>query len=124
MLTIKVKAHTCNMVRNLRKTCNVCFKEMRGDNLKKHMKKHERGNDDNIITKGVNDWKTEDIIVTKELHDGKTEDNIVTKELHDGKTENNVTTNGEHIRYTDEKFIAVQKRVFAELEEFNRKMEL
>ena len=57
-------------------------------------------------------------------HDGKTEDNIVTKGLHDGKTENNVTTNGEHIRYTDEKFIAVQKRVFAELEEFDRKMEL
>ena len=97
---------------------------MRSDYLKKHMKKHERGNDDNIITKGVNDWKTEDIIVTKELHDGKTEDNIVTKELHDGKTENNVTTNGEHIRYTDEKFIAVQKRVTAQMEEFDRKIEL
>merc|ERR1711954_192235 len=77
---------------------------------KKHMKKH--------------DVKTEDIIVTKELHDGKTEDNIVTKELADGKTENNVTTNGEHIRYTDEKFIAVQKRVTAQMEEFDRKMEL
>ena len=50
MLTIKVKAHTCNMVRNLRKTCNVCYKEMRGDNLKKHMKKHERGNEDNVAT--------------------------------------------------------------------------
>ena len=97
---------------------------MRSDYLKKHMKKHERGNDDNIITKGVNDWKTEDIILTKELHDGKTGDNIVTKELADGKTENNIVTNGEHIRYTDEKFIAVKKRVFAELEEFDRKMEL
>ena len=97
---------------------------MISDYLKKHMKKHERGNDDNIITKGVNDWKTEDIILTKELHDGKTGDNIVTKELADGKTENNIVTNGEHIRYTDEKFIAVKKRVFVELEEFDRKMEL
>ena len=44
--------------------------------------------------------------------------------VHDRKTENNVTTNGEHIRYTDEKFIAVQKRVFANLKEFDRKMEL
>ena len=98
------------MEKNLKKTCNVCFKSMRGDHLKRHMKKHERGNEYNFITSG--------------LYDGKTEDNIVTKGLHDGKTENNVTTNGEHIRYTDEKFIAVQKRVFAELEEFNRKMEL
>ena len=69
---------------------------MRGDNLKKHMKKH----------------------------DGKTEDNIVTKGLHDGKTEDKVVTNGQQISYTHEKCIAVQKRVFAELEEFNRKMEL
>ena len=66
---------------------------MRSDYLKKHMKKHERGNDDNIITKGV----------------------------HDGKTENNVTTNGENIRYTDEE---LEKRVFAQMEEFNRKIEL
>ena len=32
------------MVRNLPKTCDICFKTMRGDNLKKHMlthKKHE-----------------------------------------------------------------------------------
>ena len=101
------------MGRNQTKTCNVCFKSMRSDYLKKHMKKHERGNDDNIITKGVNDWKTEDIIVTKELHDGKTGDNIVTKELADGKTENDIVTNGEHIRYKDEKFITVKKRVFA-----------
>ena len=92
------------------KTCNVCFKSMRGDNLMRHMKKHDEKTEDNIVTKG--------------LHDGKTEDNIVTKRLHDVKTENNVTTNGEHIRYTDEKFIAVQKRVTAQMEEFDRKMEL
>ena len=51
----------------------------------------------------------------------ETEENIVTKGLHDGKTENNVTTNGEHIRYTDEE---LEKRVFAQMEEFNRKIEL
>ena len=98
------------MVRNLRKTCNVCFKEMRGDKLKKHMKKHERGNEYNFITKG--------------LHDGKTEDNIVTKGLHDGKTEDNIVTNGSQIRYTEEQYIALKKKVTAQMEEFDRKMEL
>ena len=58
------------MGRHKIKTCKVCFKEMRGDNLKKHMKKH----------------------------DVKTEDNVVTKESHDGKTEDNVATNEEQIR--------------------------
>ena len=110
MLTFNVITHTCNMGRHKAKTCNVCFKSMRGDNLKKHMKKHQGENEDNIVTKG--------------LHDVGTDDNIVTKGLHYEKTENNVTTNGENIRYADEKFIAVKKRVFAELEEFDRKMEL
>ena len=40
------------------------------------------------------------------------------------KTEDNVETNGQQISYTSEKFIAVQKRVFANLKEFDRKMEL
>ena len=34
------------MVGNLPKTCDICFKTMRGDNLKRHMlkhKKHENG---------------------------------------------------------------------------------
>ena len=43
MLTFNAITHTCNLVGNLKKTCNVCYKTMRGDNLKKHMKKHERG---------------------------------------------------------------------------------
>ena len=30
------------MVGNLPKTCNICFKTMRGDTLKKHMLKHEK----------------------------------------------------------------------------------
>ena len=94
------------MVRNLRKTCNVCFKEMRGDKLKKHMKKHERGNEYNFITKG--------------LHDGKTEDNVVTMGLHDGKTEDNVANNEEQISCKDEE---LEKRVF-DMEEFNRMIEL
>ena len=48
------------MVRNLRKTCNVCFKEMRGDKLKKHMKKHDVKTEGNVVTKGVHDGKTGD----------------------------------------------------------------
>ena len=30
------------MVRNLTKTCDICLKSMRGDNLKRHMEKHEK----------------------------------------------------------------------------------
>ena len=71
MLTFNAITHTCNMGRNQTKTCNVCFKSMRGDNLKKHMKKHERGYEDNFITSGLYDRKTEDNVVTKGLHDGK-----------------------------------------------------
>ena len=48
------------MVRNLTKTCEVCFKSIRGDNLKKNMKKHERENEDNIVTKRLHVRKTED----------------------------------------------------------------
>ena len=53
------------MGRHKTKTCNVCFKSMRGDVLKRHMKRHE--------------WETEDKAVTKGLYDGKTEDNVATK---------------------------------------------
>merc|ERR1711954_27568 len=80
-MSIQVTIHTYNMGRNQTKTCDVCFKSMRSDNFKRHMKKH--------------DWKTEDNIVTKGLHDVKTEDNILTK--------------GPQIRYTDEQFIALKK---------------
>ena len=31
------------MPRNLPKTCDICFKTMRGDNLKRHMLKHVNG---------------------------------------------------------------------------------
>ena len=50
MLTFNAITHTCNMGKHKTKTCNVCYKSMRGDNLKKHMKKHERGNEDNVAT--------------------------------------------------------------------------
>ena len=30
------------MVGNLQKTCRICLKTMRGDNLKRHMKRHEK----------------------------------------------------------------------------------
>merc|ERR1712112_609022 len=56
------------------KTCYVCIKSMRGDVLKRHMKKH----------------------------DVKTKDNVVNKELHDGKTENNLANNEEQKSCTDE----------------------
>ena len=29
------------MVGNIEKTCSICFKKMRGDNLKRHMEKHK-----------------------------------------------------------------------------------
>ena len=79
---------------------------MRSDNLKKHMKKHEGENEDNIVTKGLNDVGTDD--------------NIVTKGLHDGKTEDNVANNEEQISCKDEE---LEKRVFA-MEAFNLKIDL
>ena len=50
------------MGRHQTKTCNVCFKSIRSDNLKKHIKRHER--------------EKEDIFITKDLYDEKTEDNV------------------------------------------------
>ena len=44
---------------------------MRSDNLKKHMKKHEGENEDNIMTKGLNDVGTDDNIVNNRLDDGE-----------------------------------------------------
>ena len=51
------------MGRHQTKTCQVCFKTMRGDKLKSNMKMHEGENEDNILTKGVHDVKTEDTIL-------------------------------------------------------------
>ena len=106
-MSIQMTIHTYNMGKHKTKTCNVCFKSMRGDKLKKHMKKHDGKTEDNVATKGV--------------HDGKTEDNIATKGVHDGKTEDNIVTKGPQIRYTEEE---LEKRVSAEMEEFNRNIEL
>ena len=83
---------------------------MRSDYLKKHMKKHERGNDDNIITKGLDDVGTDD--------------NIVTKELDDEKTQNNVKTEMVQKSCTSENFMGLEKEVLADWKEFNRKIEL
>ena len=76
MLTINAITHTCNMGRNQTKTCKVCFKAMRGDHLKRHMKKHDVKTEDNDVTKGLHDGKTEDKVVTEGVHDGKTEENV------------------------------------------------
>merc|ERR1711954_24510 len=94
------------MVGNLKKICNVCFKTMRSDNLKKHIKKNQGENEDNIVTKGV--------------HDVGTDDNIVTKGVLDGKTEDNVANNEEQISCKDEE---LEKRVFA-MEALNLKIDL
>ena len=69
---------------------------MRGDNLMKHMKKHELGNDDNVVTKG--------------FHDGKTE-------------ENDIITNGQQISCTNEKFIVLEKKVIGLNKEFDKIIE-
>ena len=39
----QVRCCYIRMLRNLPKTCNICFKTMRGDNLKRHMLKHVNG---------------------------------------------------------------------------------
>ena len=57
-------------------------------------------------------------------HDVKTEDNDVTKGLHDVKTEDDIGTNEEQMSCPSETFIALQKRVSAQMKDFNRKIEL
>ena len=49
------------MGRNQTKTCNVCFKTMRSDNLKRHMMRRDH----------LTEHETKDSIVTKGLHDGE-----------------------------------------------------
>ena len=73
---------------------------MRGDNLERHIKRHDR--------------KTVQ------------EDNVVNMGLYEGKMVNDDTiiTNREQISYTSEKFIGLEKRVFSQINEFNRKIEL
>ena len=43
---------------------------------------------------------------------------------HEQENEDNVATKGQKISFTSKNSIAVEKRVFADLEEFNRKMEI
>ena len=73
---------------------------MRGDNLERHIKRHDR--------KTVK------------------EDNVVNIELYGGKMVNkdDAVSNGKQISYTSEKFIGLEKRVFSQINEFNRKIEL
>ena len=52
------------MGRHQTKICNVCFKTMRSDNLKRYMKNHHGKTEDNILTKGVHDGKIEDNVTT------------------------------------------------------------
>ena len=69
---------------------------MRGNNLKKHVKRHERENEDNVVTKAV----------------------------HDEKTEDNVVTNGEQRSCSSGSDEELEKRVIDKNKEFNRKIEL
>ena len=43
---------------------------------------------------------------------------------HYWKTEDNIVTKGPQIRYTEEQYIALKKKVSAQMEAFDRKMEL
>ena len=70
------------------------------------------------------DVKTEDDVVNKELDEGENQDNIVTKRLDDVGTDDNILTKRPQIRYTEEQYIALKKKVSAQMEEFDRKMEL
>ena len=74
------------MGRHLTKTCNICFKTMRGDVLQRHMKRHERKNENNVVV-----------------------------------TNGQGTTLGNGKSGNDEE---LEKRVIAQMNEFERKMEL
>ena len=88
------------MGRHQTKTCNVCFKAMRGDHLKRHMKRHEEktGHEDNVVTYGLNNGET--------------------------VNEDTIITNGMKKGCTSENFIGLEKKVIGLNREFNRKIEL
>ena len=101
-MSIQVTIHTYNMGKHKTKTCNVCFKSMRGDKLKKHMKKHDGKTEDNIVTKGLHDgkynsqklnFKQPNVLMRHmKRHERENEDDILTKGVHEWKTKDNVTT--------------------------------
>ena len=49
------KAVIINMGQNAFKKCDVCFKSIREDNIKRHMKKQEKGKKDDIKREGNED---------------------------------------------------------------------
>ena len=103
---------------------------MRSDNLKSHTKRHEGENEDNIVTKGVHDGKTDDkdehiscksekFIALEKLvsdkmnthmkrHERGNEESIVTKGIYDGKSEYKFATNGQQILCRSENFIGLE----------------
>ena len=91
------------MVRNLTKTCEVCHKSMRRDNLKRHMKKHEKKP---VVGVDKNTAKCE--ICMKSMR----KDNL---KRHMKKHEKN--------NVKDKKGMLNEKLSF-ELQEFNRKKEM
>ena len=91
------------MVRNLIKTCEICLKSMRGDNLSRHMKKHDKRHDE-VVDK--NTAKCE--ICMKTMR----KDNLK-RHMKKHESKNN----------KDKKGMLNQKLSF-ELKEFNRKKEM
>ena len=72
-LTVQPTKNCCRrMGKNLEKTCAVCFKTMRGNNLKRHMLKHENGRKEELK---VNQKKEEQNNIYDALRKKMTENN-------------------------------------------------
>ena len=53
------------MGKNATKTCDICFKTMRGDNLKRHMMKHMNGRKEEKEEQKDNEVQTEILKLNK-----------------------------------------------------------
>lgn len=91
------------MVRNLTKTCEICLKSMRGDVLKRHMKKHEK---EHTVDLNNNSAKCEICMKTMRKDHLK---------RHMNKHEKKIIKNSGGMLYND---------VTIEMQDFNRKKEM
>ena len=91
------------MVRNLSKTCEICLKSMRGDVLKRHMKKHEK---EHTVDLNKNSAKCEICMKTMRKDHLK---------RHMNKHEKKIITNSGGMLYND---------MTIEMQDFNRKKEM
>ena len=103
-------------VGNFMKTCGICSKTMRGDHLKRHMLKHEKGNQYNCeLCSAVFTWRASLRRHVREKHENS---EVQKEEKKDSEVQKEEKKDSEVLTETHE------KRLLWEYEEKKRKIEL